>query len=1056
MALVHTCDSLMFILFSVTLTHIHRVSQHLSYFVSLCLAVCAMVQQPAALVPQAYVEVEDDSGTIQNVFPETLMDQLNDPVTAFRPSTLKIAMKPGALVRAMYTTLSDRVLTTGVFELGPLDIGVDSDGWTAGFDGGKAKHSVKNRGKYQSAVVLANFDIYNCELDHDMCWSRIHLLATHLFPTARDIPCTMNSTFVDDFLTDSMKSQHKVHDGILPVVYKWLLPRGVLKVDHCLEVLYAFIVAMFCAFLKVKDEELSVRTRAMAPWIMSSRSIVCCVRTNVGDLVRVQNMVRSNQDLALISKACSSTCIAMAKQVEMVILSLQKEDETKGQKVRSVTKPRICAVFKDIAFEDPKNDLRSERVVQALLKIIHVYLPGNQLLDLLVFMEMKHGKHFLVDCKYKLECISQILGELNKSYHYDVIQYLSFFVDRGRVHGGAKGLSVNVLSGRNIHAKSKRKRGAPDDNDDDTSTALFGLVHFSLVKSKSMEFFHHRYPVCEDLAAVFKDISSFQQHFPESGEIASDHVSIAWLGSLSGYKKLWKDFAINLFSGTYDDHLKAAYLAKQTMDMSLLFSDGDALELIRDELDAAKRQATVDSSAPIAAPPQQVAISPQLNQHPHADDDEVPELMGAYSSISPDDAAKAARRTQVLAAIHHRVQKMRRENMTSHEVPMFASKAQILKVLHGCKAISTFKGAWNKRHRAFVIDFNGSVPPVQPWRGQCHESTCGAMIKARIEAACELIGSSDLLFIFCGHGEPGTANRKFVEDVMSNKNTFFCRPIILTYKEMTATRDKNRGFASAGNFEELKIFSLSDPYVVKKKKKSEDFGGESTASQVYSHLDFQEPKTLVQVTPEELKLIFPDTKHCIETLPLEPDKLEFRRLEKNHRGVNVPHWHVRVVKFLQRLLEDTQVYQIVDLTTSVASFACGAIDVSHKLTDGKPDPSKVSYVGLTNSEAHTKYVNKVLDQHFLCALATPKHCCYNADLALDIRENFSSLFDDVIVTSGNGGGPNAKPKAKPTKDESEDQDDDDDDVDVDVESEESASEDSSDDGTPVKKKAKQS
>ena len=130
----------MFILFSVKLTHIHQVRLQ----VLLCLSVCAMVQPPVALVPQAYVEVEDDSGTIQNVFPETLMEQLNDPVTAFRPSTLKIAMKPGALVRAMYTTLSDRVLTDGVFEQGPLDIGVDSDGWTAGFDGGKAKHSVKH------------------------------------------------------------------------------------------------------------------------------------------------------------------------------------------------------------------------------------------------------------------------------------------------------------------------------------------------------------------------------------------------------------------------------------------------------------------------------------------------------------------------------------------------------------------------------------------------------------------------------------------------------------------------------------------------------------------------------------------------------------------------------------------------------------------------------------------------------------------------------------------------------------------------------------------------
>ena len=171
----------------------------------------------------------------------------------------------------------------------------------------------------------------------------------------------------------------------------------------------------------------------------------------------------------------------------------------------------------------------------------------------------------------------------------------------------------------------------------------------------------------------------------------------------------------------------------------------------------------------------------------------------------------------------------------------------------------------------------------------------------------------------------------------------------------------------------------------------------------------------------------------------------------------MPHWHVRVVKFLQRLLEDTQVYQIVDLTTSVASFGCGAIDVSHKLKDGKPDPSKVSYVGLTNSEAHTKYVNNVLDQHFLCALATPKHCCYNADLASDIRENFSSLFGDVVVTTGNGGGPKAKPKAKPKKDESEDEDDDDVDDDDDGEqSEESVSDDSSDDGAPVKKKAKQS
>ena len=169
------------------------------------------------------------------------------------------------------------------------------------------------------------------------------------------------------------------------------------------------------------------------------------------------------------------------------------------------------------------------------------------------------------------------------------------------------------------------------------------------------------------------------------------------------------------FPGAYDDYLRAAYQAKQTMDMSLLFSDGDVLETIRDEFDAAKRKETVYSSAP-SAPQQQVAISTQKNQHPLADDDEVPELMGADATISSADAAKAAKMKQALAAIQHVVQKTRRESITLHEVSMFASKAQILKVLQGCKAISTFKGTWNNRHRASLSISMGRC--LQPNRGE--------------------------------------------------------------------------------------------------------------------------------------------------------------------------------------------------------------------------------------------------------------------------------------------------------------------------------------------------
>ena len=119
---------------------------------------------------------------------------------------------------------------------------------------------------------------------------------------------------------------------------------------------------------------------------------------------------------------------------------------------------------------------------------------------------MRFDKLLLFHCKFKVESVLQVLGGRDAGRLAAVLRYIVFFTDHGRIPGGPKAVTQAVLSGVQTH-KTKGEES-------NTSTAV-ALVLMLLLKLKAHEYLVNHYPtVSEDVRDVYKDVETFEKHFP--------------------------------------------------------------------------------------------------------------------------------------------------------------------------------------------------------------------------------------------------------------------------------------------------------------------------------------------------------------------------------------------------------------------------------------------------------------------------------------------------------------------------------------------------------------
>ena len=81
-----------------------------------------------------------------------------------------------------------------------------------------------------------------------------------------------------------------------------------------------------------------------------------------------------------------------------------------------------------------------------------------------MYLEHKHRKGFLLESKYHMEAILLVLGQRDASFLHEVLSYVSFFVEVGRVQGGMKSLRASMSIGRSHEVARKLVAVAGDDN----------------------------------------------------------------------------------------------------------------------------------------------------------------------------------------------------------------------------------------------------------------------------------------------------------------------------------------------------------------------------------------------------------------------------------------------------------------------------------------------------------------------------------------------------------------------------------------------------------------
>ena len=114
--------------------------------------------------------------------------------------------------------------------------------------------------------------------------------------------------------------------------------------------------------------------------------------------------------------------------------------------------------------------------------------------------------------------------------------------------------------------------------------------------------------ISEDLQAAYSSIDVFDENFPCDAVQARAYqdgrtmnTDLAWLNTLDGAQKLWKDAVHDFYMAKFDDDLREAFCRHNTFDAVVYFNDPElkCFNTLMDEIDAAVEKADDEAKEPL-------------------------------------------------------------------------------------------------------------------------------------------------------------------------------------------------------------------------------------------------------------------------------------------------------------------------------------------------------------------------------------------------------------------------------------------------------------------------
>ena len=280
----------------------------------------------------------------------------------------------------------------------------------------------------------------------------------------------------------------------------------------------------------------------------------------------------------------------------------------------------------------------------------------------------------------------------------------------------------------------------------------------------------------------------------------------------------------------------------------------------------------------------------------------------------------------------------------------------------GVRQVSTGKDS----HRGFFFSADMHVEhATDPWLN--HRCVGDDILKAVTESYKEMKGSHDWLFFFDGRN-------KDVESSLSNymAGRQHKQELMLLYSAAKSEGARTRRVAlSASNVERLLLFPpcAKTALVAKPRDTFNALGESSTHDTTYSGITKRSRKAMPRITEEDKRLIVGGSASGV------PDQL----LQAFPNPVL--YWQeAKPVDLLEQLLTDFDMRAVFDISPGSGALAEAALRLG------------ISYVGVTTTSTHAKWLGNVIDRVAMGHLAMPGRPLYNKEVASDVNTYFGDML----------------------------------------------------------------
>ena len=284
-----------------------------------------------------------------------------------------------------------------------------------------------------------------------------------------------------------------------------------------------------------------------------------------------------------------------------------------------------------------------------------------------------------------------------------------------------------------------------------------------------------------------------------------------------------------------------------------------------------------------------------------------------------------------------------------------------------------FSGTLNEAHRAFVVSADLLCETTnEPWRQMSNpvEKDFGDILKFISGQR----GSTDVIMAFDGLSR--TARRAMDTAVGDMPGA---AEVSLTFTKAPNSWCMRKNFFSSKNMEIGYIAMPTNRTKISVKERSGDDGSFSGAGEDSTHYTTY---TGIPVVPRHrLPLINDADKVAI--VGTEPDKGHLPELwtKRGLQGVPLYWLESKSVEAWTRILKDTSVKAVVDLSAGSGTLACACMGVG------------ALYVGFVYHKTHLTWLTNVVDRASLKYLVQSGTTLYQEDLATHVKQVFADLVD---------------------------------------------------------------